>query len=86
MDFQAQLDDLKKQAKEDFQFTMIALGDVVDKIKQVQGKMARKEERFEMMVEIVQNALKASSDQQKTDMDELRARVERLERERPSAA
>jgi len=83
--FHKQLERIRKQSQEDFKFVMIALDNVTTGLNQVgkelgtvKGKMARQEERFESMLDIVQNALGDSVN--RTEFEEVKARVEALER------
>ncbi|MBT9587492.1 hypothetical protein IV102_29390 [bacterium] len=61
---QAEMNDLKKQVKEDFQFSMITMARVTEHMNEVtkdlghlQGKMARQEERFELMIDVMQRMM-----------------------------
>ena len=90
--FHKQLETIRKQSQEDFKFVMIALDNVTNglnnvttglnqvgkELGRVKGKMARQEERFESMLDIVQNALGDSVN--RTEFEEVKARVEALER------
>lgn len=97
---QAQLDDLRRQTKEDFQFTMLAMGTarehlekVTQHLGQVEGRMARQEERFEMMLDIVQKMMAQVEDRQRSELEavdrkfsQVFQRLEALEQDRPPAA
>lgn len=91
MDVQKQIEDLRRESKEDFKFTMVALDSVVRdlnsvarELKVVQGKMARQEERFEVILDLVQREIDKAVDPQ--EILELKKRVEALEKRLPPAA
>lgn len=82
---QKQLDEVKNQAKEDFQFSMIAIGRVTEHMNEVtrelghvQGKMARQEERFELMIDIVQKMLTETRTEQKADLEEVHGKLNQV--------
>ena len=82
---QKQLDDVKNQAKEDFQFSMIAIGRVTEHMHEVtrelghvQGKMARQEERFELMIDIVQRMMTETRTEQKADLAEVHGQLNQV--------
>ena len=82
---QKQLDEVKNQAKEDFQFSMIAIGRVTEHMNEVtrelghvQGKMARPEERFELMIDIVQKMLTETRTEQKADLEEVHGKLNQV--------
>ena len=85
---QKQLNDLRAQGKEDFQFTMIAFGNMGDRMNElakdigiIKGKMARQEERFETILDVVQKMVnQVKSDGYKSDIWALERRVEALEK------
>lgn len=77
-DFKEQLEKIREQSKEDFKFVMIALDNVTHELGTVKAKMARQEERFESMLDIVQNAL--ADNVKRAEFEDVRARVEALER------
>ena len=90
--FHEQLEKIRKESKEDFKFVIIALDNVTNGLNEVtsrlnivtkdlgtvKGKMARQEERFETMLDVVQNALGDSV--KRAELEEVKARVEALER------
>ena len=96
---QTELDHVKKQVKEDFQFSMIAMDRVTEHMHEVtrelghvQGKMARQEERFELMINIVQEMMTETRIQQKSEIEEVNGkltqvfqRLDRLEQNSPAA-
>ena len=91
MDVQAELKRIREESREDFKFTMIALDNVTQSLATVtremdlvKGKMARQEERFEMMLDVVQHQIDESVKQ--GEFQELRARFEALEKRIDSAA
>lgn len=57
MDIDEKLNEIRRQAKEDFKFVMIALDNVTNELGTVKAKMARQEERFELMLDVVQQEL-----------------------------
>jgi conjugal transfer/entry exclusion protein len=93
---QTELDNVKKQVKEDFQFSMIAMGRVTEHMHEVtrqltehmgevtrelghvQGKMARQEERFELMIDIVQNMMNETRSQQKSEWEEVNGKLRQV--------
>lgn len=90
MDIQAQLEQIRAESREDFRFTTIALdsvtaalSNVVKDMNQVKGRMARQEERFELMLDVVQRAI---DDVKRDELEEVKARLTALERKIDSAA
>lgn len=97
MGLEAKFEELRKQSKEDFKFTMIAmdnvtgalnnvtnaLHEVTKELGTVKAKMARQEERFELMLQAVQEEMKRVDPAVITD---LVRRVEALEKKQPPAA
>ena len=64
VDINEKLNEILCQSKDDFKFVMIALdnvtkdlGNVTNELGTVKAKMARQEERFEMMLQAVQQEL-----------------------------
>ncbi|MEW6277710.1 MAG: hypothetical protein AB1758_03730 [Candidatus Eremiobacterota bacterium] len=80
---------LSEQVKTDYEFMALALSDVAATIKQVEGRMRTQELRFQGMLGAVQSALEATRvdrSEMMRDLDDLKRRVEALERDRPPAA
>jgi len=91
MDVQLELKRIREESREDFKFTMIALDNVTQALTSVtremdlvKAKMARQEERFEMMLNVVQHQIDESVKQ--ADLADIRARLEALEKRIDSAA
>ena len=84
MDFDEKLNEIRRQSKEDFKFIMIALDNttkalegVTKEMGTIKGGMARQEERFEMMLDAVQQELKNRVNP--SDFAQLVQRVEVIE-------
>ena len=89
---QRQIDHLRTEAREDFKFMMLALGsaksemdeankriaEVGQQLGRVQGRMGRQEERFELMLDVVQQAVNEVGT--RAELDEIRSRLETLEK------
>ena len=84
MDFDEKLNEIRTPRKEDFKFIMIALDNttkalegVTKEMGTIKGRMARQEERFEMMLDAVQQELKNRVNP--SDFAQLVQRVEVIE-------
>jgi len=82
---QRQIDHLRTEAREDFKFMMLALATAkenMDKVSQdlgrVHGRMGRQEERFELMLDVVQQTVNGVGT--KAELEEIRSRLETLEK------
>lgn len=69
MDIDEKLNEIRQQSKEDFKFMMIAFDNtakamnlITQEMATVKAKIARQEERFELMLDAVQHELKKRVD------------------------
>ena len=87
---------LKRQVNDDFQFNALAFkdlsisftrfaSDVSERLTQIEGRTRLQEQRFDRMLEAVQEAIVEVKAEFNQDFSDLRLRVEKLENERPPA-